>query len=541
MGLVVTFGALFACSKDDGGLSQDEINDEFVVESSSEAVIDYNKVAIIGERFPNPFAIDNMRQAYENNSEATKAEVSPSDLQPNLKYIRFIPGNLDELNSILLRDDIELDSYPMDYEISDGRIELDSRFLVDSIANRWAVIPIGFDLSDIRCPHELVYEMFDPETAETKAGIPFSSDFADALEAEAYRICGLDLEPVSPLTRASKADACGSVQFRDSSKSSYVGCEGMKIKAVRLLHSSWGTCDSSGDFDCNDSFRYKFSYIIHFDLTDFEIRHNSSTSDVEYKFSGYHGPLNVSFGSNSYEAFFATIFRAAHHYYYGSDIGGLWRPPLKKEKNAKLAFQAYSSISVTASGGTVISGFFNRHNRWILSTRPIVSIYRGYRNNNGIEYTYISKDIFATTSHELTHAAHWKMGKAVYGDADNIVKESLARGCEWYLTVMEYGSFSPDYFRMSYTGLIEDLVDGYGWTTSFYYAAFNDEGEIDSLTTHYKDYYDYVTGYSVSEIEAAALGCKTWAEWENRIINKYPNKEDKDHVSDAFDFWNSGN
>ena len=498
-----------------------------------------DQVAIIGEKIPNPYSIDIMKQAINNINAKTKSNVS-DDIKPTHHYIQFMPASEEELQSLKINIDQFLYLYPLDYEVSDGWLEVDPRpeFSTNGYQHRWAYIPVNTDLSSVKCPYEILYDIFDPTCYETKSIPDF---FADEIEAEAYRICGQELEPISE-TKAGKITPAGKILFYDSTINKDRGCEGLSVWANRGTHESYGHCNDEGFFVCNSSFKYRWTYHIYFSRTDFEIRKNDSTNELAYKYTKYNGPINIRFNKDSDESFYAAILRAAIMYYYG-DIEGLRRPPMKNDWSARLAIQAHLKSS---GSGTV--GGFHENDRWILSSRPIVNIYRDMTYDNGTIVTLPHNTVSATTFHELTHAAHWRVNKDKYYDSDKIIRESLSCGMEVYLVNKSYkkyidknecNPYTRDYFRMSYTGIFEDLIDGYKTRTSKSYTTWTD-GKLNDLIYVTKSYYDNVTGYTPVEVEEAMIKSNTWNEFEQNLLNSYPDKKDKNNVHKAFDYWNTG-
>lgn len=123
---------------------------------------------------------------------------------------------------------------------------------------------------------------------------------------------------------------------------------------------------------------------------------NDNTREVVYKYSGYLGDLTKTFGSGDEATFFARITRAGVLYYYG-DIDSLRRPPFKCDKNTgRLAIHANLSNDLN------YLGLFTYNGRIIFSDRPIIKVY--LKDKSGAQYK--QRLVFATTIHELTHAAH---------------------------------------------------------------------------------------------------------------------------------------
>lgn len=483
--------------------------------------------AVIGERIENPLDIKNVISAFNQLPLSTKGGVNEGDIKPTHKYLAFTPSNEDEYYALDEIDEgiVTLSSYPFDYDVTDGLIVPDDRFVTNGYSYRWAYVPIDYDLSTIKCPYVYYYDIFSPtEDATTKSSALFPNGFLDALEQKSYEICGINLKTAIE-TKASKVIPSGRIRFYDVDSLKYRGVNGLSIRTIRGVQSSYTHCDKSGNFVSKDAFRYEFRYEIHFSRTDFMIRRNSSTNEIVIKYSGYSGPIYKDLNDQE-STFYATISRAAIVYYYGDNCG-LRRPPMKNDKTARLVIQAQLTNNPDAYG------YFSVNNRWILSDRPILNIYRDddvSRRKN--------IDIYATTMHELSHAAHWRNNQSRFNQTDNAVIESFARGVQWILTSSAYPGYSvPFYYRQSYSGVVQDLIDGYGTKYSDYYATWI--GSELKVSYSYKSYYDHVTGFTPTQIEETVRKSKTWNEWLYNITHDYPSVALSTDVSAAFTYWNS--
>ena len=138
--------------------------------------------------------------------------------------------------------------------------------------------------------------------------------------------------------------------------------------------------------------------------------------------------------------------------------------------------------------------------------------------------------------HELAHAFHWDIGATAFNLSETIVKESWARGIERDLTKMVHSGYNAYYARLNYTGIVEDLMDGFGTTTTSKWYDFSTEtwGTPDIS----KSYNDQVSGYSIVQIENTLNSQRYWDDWRNVIINMYSNATEN-KVYEAFSYWNT--
>ena len=509
------------------------IESDLILNSNVEHDVYENEVpnAVIGNRIPNPYSLENIKAAFNRLPEETKAGYSESDIIATHTYIAFTPSNEDELYAVkaIKDDEMVLYHYPQDYEISDGRIVKDPRFTKNGYSYKWAYVPKGYDLSKIKCPYEILYDVYSPdiELPDTKEGIkPLPYSLRLAIEKESYRLCGQTMISI-PQTKAAVAPS-GCVKFWDIDYNSYRGVNGFKVRAVRGLHSCFMNTDAYGNFSTTDTFLYNFKYEFYFRRTDFEIRDGDDDDEIIYTFNDYHGPI-YKFFSDDQMCFWASIDRAAIVYYY-LDNKGLRRPPMESDNTARLAIRAYC-------GSGDAYGYFTYEDYWIFGNRPIVKVYRD--EGTGTPVRRSNEDIFATTIHELAHAAHWRNNSNSFYQTENIVVESFARGVQWIITSDSYPGYSvPFYYRKSYTGVVQDLIDGYGTKTCAIYAYWDANG---ILTPHSlsKSYTDNVSGFTPSQIEEAVRQSTTWTQWWTNLINNNPGVASTTDIIAAFDFWNS--
>ncbi len=522
--LLLALLPLFCNCQQDKILSLDSVNDLNITGSIG---FQYAK---IGEQKPNPYAISNILSAFSQLDSKTKGQFTEYDIQATHHYIAFTPGNEDEFKEVHSLDENEfvLSTYPMDYDVSDGLILPDSRFMKNGYSYIWAYVPINVELSSIQCPYILYYDIYFPYSTETDTkvdgGMP--AELIDAIEAKSFEICGIDINSGQDIeTKATKVQPYGRFRFWDIDSNTYRGVDGLSVRTVWGANSGYTHCDADGYFTSSRRYRNAFRYEIHFSRTDFIIRRNNATSEIVYKFSDYRGPIFKDFNDDEMD-FFAVVSRAAIVYYYGDNCG-LRRPPMRSDKSARLAIHAQLGSSNDTYGY-----YFNREN-WVFADRPILHIYRqsnsSRRDNMGI---------YATTIHELAHASHWRNNESQFDSTDNQVIESFARGVQWSLAHNIDSTYTvPYYARQSYTGIVQDLIDGYGTKTSYLYGTWVNNSL--SFTALYKSYYDHITGFTPAQIEAAVRKSKTWNELQYNIINDYPNVASANDIADAFTYWNS--
>lgn len=193
------------------------------------------------------------------------------------------------------------------------------------------------------------------------------------------------------------------------------------------------------------------------------------------------------------QAYYATIFRAAHHYYY-KYIRGLRRPPQNSFWRTQMKIRAFlENVSDDGALGT------HKEERRFLGAQ--IKMYTYQRE---------AESTYSTVIHELAHASHWNMNRNKYDDSGSKIKESWAAGVEWSLTRLIYPNYSRGY-NATYTGVVVDMIDPIGGI-------------------------DQVTGYTIRQIEDALNGKTTWSSWRDNIINTIEN-DTEENLAPLFDRW----
>jgi hypothetical protein len=541
---------IYSCQNDDDFL-EPQSKESF----ETEIDLTFGEKIILGKQLENPFSVENMRKAWINiNNSSQNLSRSSTEVAPATThyYVKFIPKNSEELGIIEKDSSLIAYDYPLDYEILEmGDYYHDPEVPIEQPTYHYASVEIGKPLPrDIE--YEILSDLFIPDIEE------IGEELYDNLIDEALRLTNnleTDTTEKSLFSRRSKWRPAGTIKVWDANigqtptttrvfshweyydcggngddilpiaqktvqlekiikpiddqcrravyryittitNGSYVPVEGVKVRARRWFTTHTGITNSQGRYSCNGRFRRPANYKIKWKRHDFSIRWSWLSS------AKYNGPkkegdwnLNIKGGTQEY---YATVFRAAHHYYY-KDIKGLNRPPQNSFWKTQLKINA------------------NTKDKENLGVH--VSFWRAFGLYNAIGiYTYgeSSRQTYATTIHELAHASHWNTEKSLFlnfNSIDSKVKESWARGVQWELSRMVY----PDYLggqrsTGDYTLVVSDIIDDDFITTQ----PNNNQG-------YYNDSRDQVSGYTIKQIEDALKGQKTWNNWRDNIINKYTN------------------
>ena len=504
----------------------------------------------LGRKLENPYSVKNMKKALENLKKSKLgAKMATEDLEivATHLYIKFTPKTEQELDNLTVDSTLVLYDYPLDHEIQlTGDYYRDPETPADQPTPQYCAVEVT---DDVVTDNTVVYnpdgsvaesrtvkttileELFIPDvyyvptsrignsekpeaTMQKINGKMVSVALIDALVEEALRITNnLGTSSTANITGKTMNNSwrpAGRIRVWDDFMQTFVGVEGAQVRARRWFTTHRGWVNADGFYSCDGTFKRDANYSIDWDRHDFAIQ------DHWLNGATFNGPkregnwdLNLR---DDKQAYYATIFRAAHHYYY-KDIKGLRRPPQNSLGKPKMKIKAiYES-------NNEINGSHKEERRFLGAQLKI------YNPQNS------SIQIYATTMHELAHASHWDLSRGDFDDSEKIVKESWARGVEWELTRMVYNQYIPDYNRLRYTGVVQDMIDGNKTTTSAFY--FTDSNPwIVSI----KRYSDQVNGYSIRQIEDALQGKKSWNNWKDNIKNKF-NNDTKNNLDATFNFW----
>lgn len=502
---------LFSCQKEDN-LDNVQIDDFESIDVLSDKTI-------LGKQLENPYSVENMKRAlYELKSSNTLKSSSLDEdfeIETTHLYVRFLPKNEEELD--LLKQDTLLHfyDYPLDYEITSPGIYYHDPTLPDTVIT-WQYTVVSPDYNFTTIEYEILSELFLIEEKDADSNLKSATvniPFWDMLEDKALEITrNLDETNISgAVLKSSKWRPAGRIRAWDDVLNKYVPIVGVEVKARRWFTTHKGTTNTNGNFSCDGKFKRDANYSFSWERYHFSIR-SGTVGQANYNGPKKTGDWNLDIKGNKSQ-FYATIYRATNHYYYGNRLG-LRRPPenglLKPQMKIAAMYKTNNDRNGRHAASLRVLGIFN----WIKIWNP---------ENK-------CNQIYGTTIHELAHASHWDMGSNDYNNTSLIVKESWARGVQWALTRLEYPTYSISYSRLDYTGIVQDLIDGNKTTSSSYHSKY----AIDSV----KNYSDQVNGYTIRQIEDALKGKRNWDDWKTNIKSKYSNGT-KDNVDAAFNYWNS--
>ena len=479
---------MYSCQKEDDILEQTLIS-QYPTEG----------IMKLGKQLENPYSVENMSKAYDI---LTKSNIYAKTAENGLKittthlYVKFIPKNENEL-SILKRDStLVLYPYPLDFEIEEeGDFYRDPEIPEGQPTYQYCAIKKGKKLPS-GVENEILEELFIPDEDKDIDNLEAKrtnfNQLTDALVDEALRITNNIEEESKKSTlhyRRSKWRPSGKITMDDDILGD-IGIRGLKVRARRWFTTHIGFTDSDGKFECDGRFRGKARYKLDWERHHFALRKGGFSSAQKTSPRERKKPWNWHITSGEHK-YYATIFRAAYHYYY-QDIKGLSRPKLNTFWKSQLRIGAWTQDKGD-KGGVHQSG---SHFGGLVTG---IKIYR---------YGANSQDVYATTIHELAHSSHYELLGLNFFSVSTKVKESWARGVQWELTRMVYPEYKGGRFSQGdYTTIVSDLIDG-----NFDY--------IDEATNNgYVDENDQVSEFTIKIIEHSLKNnIRSWNEWRDRLI-----------------------
>lgn len=392
---------------------------------------------VLGDKINDPYSINNMREAYSNLKSAG-VDSPVEEIQPNKKYIRFLPKDETEWDLLKRDTSIILYDFPLDYEIEvNGMYYHDPDLPDSSITWQYCVVPIEKELPNIQ--HELIYEVFIPsyEDYEVDSTLKSSSnniDFYEKLAYESFKITGNIKESEGELKstdgwnpfKPKRWNPSGTIEVYDDVVNRLIPLEGAEVHARWSTHIEKDNTDANGKFGMG-GFIYEVNYAIKWQRGEYDIRDGNITQ------AWFNGPkkkgswdLDIWSGKS---IMYATIHRAAFKHFYGNNLG-IRRPSLSDGSKTKICY-------IDKYGTGVFWGDWSAG-----GILPDIRIW-GKDANNNYRNTNV---IFGTTCHELGHQAHSQyIGNINFWQTDKIIYESWADAVEWVFSNDEYHKLGNKY------------------------------------------------------------------------------------------------
>ncbi len=479
----------------------------------------------LGAKVESPFLLRNMQRSVDTLS-ARSGLRSKTVLEPTHLYVRFLPADTTQYERLVADTTLDFDSYPLDYELTEGDSYHDPSLPAEAITWQYTVVPADYDLKGLGIMYEVLDELYildedleredisvgDAQLRSGKSsGLSWKSVVDEAL---------IQTGNVGETTLRSKWTPAATIKAYDDRMRKYIPLQGVKVR-IRYLSflKAYHYTDANGDVTFSSK-RTSVEYSIEWERDMWDIRDDGTQAY-------YHGPdqkgkwnLNINTGTPK-SLHYSAIHRALHKYYYG-DCCGLVRP----SKSLKISYQEGSDPDKegTALGST--SSAKVRTWNWIFSAIKIYEKGKIKDDNKVVgEYVLDVSSVFSTTLHELAHASHaCRMSRSGYDETSQFVKDGWAVAVEWYLMLDEYRKLGISASMLEY---LDDLKNEQVWpdvSRSIWYSSLY----IDLVDSYNQGKYnaerpfDEVSGYTMPLIDSKLTSMKSYIDVENFVKSNRP-------------------
>jgi hypothetical protein len=312
----------------------------------------------LGKQLPNPYSVEAMRNAYKSLEKKGKLRhnKSLSSIVATHLYVKFKPKTWAEYDSLRIDRDLVLSDYPLDYELASGGDYYSDAPTADGVGSQYVALPVNYPFrNDVE--KEVLADLYMPEDANNKA-------FFEDLEGESKILVGF---PEEQNKSASTFKPSGSVTALDKRIGRFMPIEGVSVIIRRSMFRIYTTTtDENGNyqFDVSYSVGTQLPYRIMWERDNFEVRSGKSGT-ATHTINGT-GVINFSF-SDVLQTFYATIFKAAHIYYYKNTYG-IQPPPINEWYRPRLKIAAHEAADLDFAGD------YNPFRRYTLGITPDINI-----------------------------------------------------------------------------------------------------------------------------------------------------------------------
>lgn len=413
---------------------------------------------------PNPYALKVMQGVYDSYKVAKK-------LQPTDLYVRFLPKDSLQLNSLKYEYDLEIFDYPLDIEIPEDAVYVDPDIPEGDFTWLYTTVKPDFVF-----PKNITYEILeqcyipkeDEQIIVTRGGTV-------NVEEAAYLSLGYTLEP-EPETRGKRRPE-GIIRVYDDYTGSYVPVKGVKIRCHRFVKWSTTFTDENGHYTMDSKFRFGPHYAIVFDnAKDFDIWGNWGPLARANLNMGWHSnrghSRDINAGSFAWD--WAAVNNAGYDYYKMCEASGIAKPP----RTIKIwVFKGWKKSSAPMLRRVKHAIGLNGHSDWLnflvnIHGSPTASLLLKMLRKLLPDITIGTsesnyREVYYTVNHELAHASHFSnVGSAhwakyisyiitygCYGDGTGRNAELCGVGEMWGYSmghIQEHEKFSPSGFSSPY-------------------------------------------------------------------------------------------
>jgi len=554
----------------------------------------------LNDRADMPFTLNNMQNAYESlvrNPTAFRGD-KPSQLyriQPTHIYCKFTTPDSQSVALLLADTVIDLSEEPLTHkEVETPSIlpehewtaldDQDENYIDAGGMVYYATVSINHELPDV--PYTILdYFYFPPDDLdETKkdASSEFLSNYGgtdvlEMMEIEAMKLTNnLAEEDMDGLgfvthkgTDMSFSEATNSNEDISSLQIDYSNfesrdtngrrrrwtCEGwltfeddvlndgdrvQPLMGVWVKARKWGFLVIAKGHTNRDGYYYAgrprtrfVKYAVHFQHKDLRYKVMAENRFIQAKHRDFRRyrrrGFNHHFTTNRRSHFYAMICNATYDYITRAvSQHGLFSPQRPFNRNIELVAKYWQNTSSRFIGDIGVLPY-------IRITRIRNGSYRG------------SDGIYATTTHELTHAGHYEEDQGFFfnfhGDRKQrvVMRESWAEAVEAFLTNERYFGITPTY-RPSNAALPIDIL----WNDvrqRLIVGALNQNSPFVTDLMDTRNQFiespnfpvDRVSGYTLRQLQETLNHSRSLNDWRSKLINRYNNPTEI-FIDDAFSY-----
>ncbi|MBB1193024.1 hypothetical protein DNC80_04990 [Flavobacterium sp. SOK18b] len=369
---------------------------------------------------------------------------------------------------------------------------------------------------------------------------------------EAYRLTGneyqgkADKTPANRLIFGTRWWPSGTISIFDEVAGRNVPVVGAKVLIRQGFTVRHAITDENGYFKTS-SVRGSARYIIQWERYDYSIR-NGALFQAELrgpmkKDEAWNYTINNGSGDSD-DKYHALIHQASHDYYYGNRLG-LTSPPRNGfwKRQMKIAAREVNDKS---------------------STVKVREIWLGAQISLR-EWSSPADKVYGTTIHELAHAAHREVD---FGSYNNVVWDAYTSPCApsaescdhpgptgdnnrrlletWATTVeivMTLQRYNVRFINPTYTVYRDLRFNNYQdrrITANRFYTSvgFDMMDDFNQRLIYGTEEFpiDRVSGYTLTQLEFALVGAKSWLQWRDNIKNRYNNPTEI-YLDELFNNW----
>ncbi|MEM9685799.1 MAG: hypothetical protein AAF934_02635, partial [Bacteroidota bacterium] len=237
--VLLLMAVLVSCQREAAPVSEQNLNTE-------EQLQEPDRIIGLGTKLQNPYTVANMQQAWQNLTQDEKSTFAQKtagktvDIAATDYYVRFLPADDEEKETLEKEDDLTLFDMPLDYELEEGVAGAyhDPGLPPGQITWQYTVVPVGYRFRE-GISYELLAGLFlqdeQDEASGQAAKQQLSPELWAALEDEALKITGHKDEITENATLAAKPKwyPSGTILYEDTTTGDIVPLSGVRVVVKR--------------------------------------------------------------------------------------------------------------------------------------------------------------------------------------------------------------------------------------------------------------------------------------------------------------------